>query len=129
MRRIKILVVTDDFEKWIEKFEASLKIDFSRGVSWIRKNEVMLGNELFQIQMKTHVSENCRGLDPNIIIVDKEIESRVEDEILKPLLGHSGSYIRGDNYEVIYSSEEEREFKELENEIVKSGLFEKSNKI
>lgn len=101
LRRVSILVFTKDFEKWIEKFDSVMKIDYTRGVSWIRKDEAMLRNELFQVQLKNRVSENCRGIAPSVIIVDMEIDYRIEGEILRPLFGHGGSYIRGENYQLI----------------------------
>lgn len=113
LRRVSILVFTKDFEKWIEKFDSVMKIDYTRGVSWIHRDEVMLRNELFQVQLKRRASENCRGIAPSVIIVDTEIDYKIETEILKPLFGHGGSYIRGENYKLI--NEPDWDFGELEN--------------
>lgn len=101
MRQVKILIFTDDFQKWIEKIDSMMKVDYTRGVSWIKKDEAMLRNEFFQVQLKKCISENCRGIAPGVIIVDKEIDYRIECEVIRPLFGHGGSYIKGENYKLL----------------------------
>lgn len=101
MKIVKVLIFTDQIEKWIEKLDKVLKINYTRGISWVRKDEAMLRNELFQIHLKRVINENCRGMDPSVIIVDKPIDYRIEWEVIKPLFGHGGSYIRGENYKLL----------------------------
>ncbi|MDO4966768.1 MAG: hypothetical protein Q4E51_08690 [Lachnospiraceae bacterium] len=101
MKIVRVLIFTDDINGWFDKIDKVLKIDYTRGVSWIRKDEAMLRNELFQVHLKRVINENCRGMAPSVIIVDKPIDYRIELEVIKPLFGHGGSYIRGENYELL----------------------------
>lgn len=90
---IKILVLTDDFEKWIEKFEENLKVNWNRGISYKRKYEMVLRNDLFSIEIRDRISENCRGKVIDVVILDKWIEAEKE-WILRSLMGHRNSVVK-----------------------------------
>lgn len=95
---IKILVLTDDFKKWIEKFENEIKINWNRGVSFIRRDEVILRSELFSIEIRSRISENCRGKVVDVIILDKWIDTEKEWLLRSSLMGHRNSIIRTNRY-------------------------------
>ena len=99
---IKIFIVTDEPEKWIEKFREVMVFDKRSKCS----NEYYLSNNMFYIKIKTSINDSCRGYDPGIIIVDKAITMEQEDYILRPLLGHGGSYKRTENYKLLKKEEE-----------------------
>ena len=98
---IKIFIVTDEPEKWIEKFREVMVFDRRSKCS----NEYYLSNNMFYIKIKTSINDSCRGYDPGIIIVDKPITIEQENCILKPLFGHGGSYKRTKNYSLIQDLE------------------------
>lgn len=96
---IKILVFTHDLQKWVEKFERLMNFDKISKQGGGR--DIVLRNELFFITIRKYINENCRGMAPGIIIVDREIDYELEWDVIKPLLRHGGSYIRTENYKQI----------------------------
>lgn len=94
---IKIFIVTDEPEKWIEKLRKVMVFDKRSKCG----NEYYLSNNMFYIKIKTSINDNCRGYDPGIIIVDKAITVEQENCILMPLFGHGGSYRRTENYKLL----------------------------
>lgn len=98
---IKIFIVTDEPEKWIEKFREVMVFERRSKCN----NEYCLSNNMFYINIKTSISDNCRGYDPGVIIVDKAITMEQENCILRSLFGHGGSYRRTENYKLLKEEE------------------------
>lgn len=108
---IKIWVFTDDFRKWIEKFEKSLKIDLRRGRSRIGRNEIFLTDEegFVEVKICRGYNENMRGSIGDVVILDKS--PGWDMNVMRySLMGHRGSIIRTENY----WEEEQRKY-EIEN--------------
>lgn len=93
---VNILVVSDNFEKWIEKFKNEMKIRFCK----INKNEVMLysDNSFFKIEIRKSLNENCRGKVVDVLILDKFISGDILRKSAYSMMGHRNSIIRTENF-------------------------------
>lgn len=93
---IKVYILSDDFEKWIEKIRKSVRI-----VGRYRnRNEAFLMDEenLISFEIHRNWSENERGKIADVVVLDKMIEEEKVWRMKASLLGHRGSVVRTEGY-------------------------------
>lgn len=79
---VKILVVTDELKKWSLKFHEEIKIN--KVIK--RRGELSLYSDTFVIDIIERVHISMRGRKYNYCILDKEIDSALEHNVVKPFV-------------------------------------------
>lgn len=75
---IKILIISDDIEKWLS---------FFRGYHVVtRKNNITIQDKWFYINLRSRIYESARGEKFDKIIVDKTIPDEVLYTIITPMV-------------------------------------------
>lgn len=78
MQLIKILIISDNIEKWLS---------FFRGYHVAKsKNNITIRGEWFYICLRSIIHENARGEKFDKIIVDKTIPDEVLHTIIAPMV-------------------------------------------
>ena len=77
MQLIKILIISDDIEKWLSFFRGCLVVK--------NKNNITIRGECFYINLRSRIHENVRGERFDKIIVDKIIPDEVLYTIIAPM--------------------------------------------
>ena len=78
MQLIKILIISDDIEKWLS---------FFRGYHVVtRKNNITIQDQWFYINLRSRINESARGEMFDKIIVDKTIPNEVLYTIIAPMV-------------------------------------------
>lgn len=79
---IKILIITDDFDKWSNYIKKQVNIDKeSRS-----RTEGSLINDLFYFSLRHNIRESDRGRAWAHVILDKEIDREIEWTVLRPTI-------------------------------------------
>lgn len=82
---IKILIITDDFDKWSNYIKKQVNIDKeSRS-----RTEGSLINDLFYFSLRYNIRESDRGRAWSHVILDKEVDYELERNILIPTIKHN----------------------------------------
>ena len=93
---IKILVLTEDFDAWLQKITSEL-----RGYS-IRENRALntykIQSDLFYFEIRSFYSANFRGENWSCAILDKYIPHELEVCVLRPCVKQA--VIRTKNYQI-----------------------------
>lgn len=94
---VKIYILSDDFEKWIEKIKESIRL--GNGCKMM-KHEVYLRDTQGFISVEIHRNwnENERGKIADVVVLDKMIEEKKIRLMKASLLGHRGSIVRTEEY-------------------------------
>ena len=79
---IHILIITDDFDKWSDYIKKQVNIDKEIR----RSTESSLINDLFYFSLRRNIRESERGPSWACVILDKEIDSEIERELLLPTI-------------------------------------------
>ena len=77
MQLIKILIISDDIEKWLSFFRGCLVVK--------NKNNITIQDKWFYIHLRSRIHENARGEKFDKIIVDKIIPDEVLYTIIAPM--------------------------------------------
>lgn len=86
---VKILIVTEEKEKWIEKVKANMVV----------KNVLLSGNinrfenEMFEVAI-SEGGEHLRGWKVNALILDIKVGTKIEQDLYLPMLCAAGRVIR-----------------------------------
>lgn len=75
---IKILIISDDIEKWLSFFRGCLVVK--------NKNNITIQDKWFYIHLRSRIHENARGERFDKIIVDKTIPDEVLYTIITPMV-------------------------------------------
>lgn len=75
---IKILIISDDIEKWLSFFRGCLVVK--------NKNNITIRGGWFYINLRSRIHENARGEKFDKIIVDKTIPDEVLYTIIEPMV-------------------------------------------
>ena len=78
MQLIKILIISDDVEKWLSFFKGYLVVK--------NKNNITIRGGWFYIHLRSIIHENARGEKFDKIIVDKTIPDEVLYTIIAPMI-------------------------------------------
>ena len=78
MQLIKILIISDDIEKWLSFFRGCLVVK--------NKNNITIRGGWFYIHLRSIIHENARGEKFDKIIVDKTIPDEVLYTIIAPMV-------------------------------------------
>ena len=78
MQLIKILIISDDIEKWLSFFRGCLVVK--------NKNNITIRGGWFYINLRSRIHENARGEKFDKIIVDKIIPDEVLYTIIAPMV-------------------------------------------
>lgn len=78
MQLIKILIISDDIEKWLSFFRGCLVVK--------NKNNITIRGGWFYINLRSRIHENARGEKFDKIIVDKTIPDEVLYTIIEPMV-------------------------------------------
>ena len=82
---IKILIITDDFDKWLNYIKRQVNIDKEkRSVT-----EGLLINNLFYFSLRHNISSSSRGEAWSHVILDKEVDYELERSVLIPAIKHN----------------------------------------
>jgi hypothetical protein len=81
---IKILIITDDFDKWSNYIKKQVNIDKERRSI----TESSLINDLFYFSLRHNICESYRGTAWSHVILDKEINYELERNVLIPTIKH-----------------------------------------
>ena len=81
---IKILIITDDFDKWSNYIRKQVNIDKERRSI----TESSLINNLFYFLLRHNIRESDRGAAWSHVILDKEIDYELERNVLIPTIKH-----------------------------------------
>ena len=82
---IKILIITDDFDKWSNYIKRQVNIDKEkRSVT-----EGLLINNLFYFSLRHNISSSSRGEAWSHVILDKEVDYELERSVLIPAIKHN----------------------------------------
>lgn len=74
---IKILIISDDIEKWVSLY---------KGYHVVKaKDDTTIQNEWSFIRFRSRISDNIRGEKYDKIIVDKVISDKILYEIVAPM--------------------------------------------
>ena len=77
MQLIKILIISDDIEKWLS---------FFRGYHIVTtKNDITIQGNWFYIRLRNKISDNIRGEKFDKIIVDKIIPDELLSTVVAPM--------------------------------------------
>lgn len=77
MQLIKILIISDDIEKWLS---------FFRGYHIITtKNDITIQDKWFYIRLRNKISDNIRGEKYDKIVVDKFISDELLYTVVAPM--------------------------------------------
>jgi hypothetical protein len=79
---IKILIITDDFDKWSNYIKKQVNINKERR----SRIESLLINDLFYFSLRHNIYESDRGHAWAHVILDKEIDKEIEWMILQPTI-------------------------------------------
>ena len=78
MQLIKILIISDDIEKWLS---------FFRGYHVVtNKNNITIQGKWFYIHLRSRIPENVRGEKFDKIIVDKIIPDEILYTVIAPMV-------------------------------------------
>ena len=78
MQLIKILIISDDIEKWLS---------FFRGYHVVtRKNNITIQDQWFYINLRSRINESARGEMFDKIIVDKFISDELLYTVVAPMI-------------------------------------------
>ena len=78
MQLIKILIISDDIEKWLS---------FFRGYHVVtNKNNITIQGKWYYIHLRNRISENVLGEKFDKIIVDKTISDEVLYTVIAPMV-------------------------------------------
>ena len=81
MQLIKILIISDDIEKWLS---------FFRGYHIVTtKNDITIQGNWFYIRLRNKISDNIRGEKYDNIIVDKFISDELLYTVVAPMISVS----------------------------------------
>lgn len=89
---IKILIITDNVEQWVQKLTGQLshyKCDKNR-------DSIMIRCDLFSFEVRKSFPMNMRGSCYSCAVLDKGIDPRIEYETLMPTV--KASIIKTRNY-------------------------------
>ena len=75
---VKILIISDDIEKWFSFFRGCLVVK--------NKNNITIRGGWFYINLRSRIHENARGEKFDKIIVDKTIPDEVLYTIIAPMV-------------------------------------------
>ena len=92
---IKILIISDDIEKWLSFFRGCLVVK--------NKNNITIRGGWFYINLRSRIHENARGEKFDKIIVDKIIPDEILSTVIAPMVNIS---------KITYTKEEYRFGKE-----------------
>ena len=82
---IKILIITDDFDKWSNYIKRQVNNDKEkRSVT-----EGLLINNLFYFSLRHNISSSSRGEAWSHVILDKEVDYELERSVLIPAIKHN----------------------------------------
>ena len=81
---IKILIITDDFDKWSNYIKKQVNIDKERRST----TEGFLTNNLFYFSLRHGIRESDRGAAWSHVILDKEIDYELVRYFLIPTIKH-----------------------------------------
>lgn len=78
MQLIKILIISDDIEKWLS---------FFRGYHIVTsKNDITIQGNWFYIRLRSKISDNIRGEKYDKIVVDKFISDKLLQIVIAPMV-------------------------------------------
>ena len=77
MQLIKILIISDDIEKWLSFFRDYHIVT--------RKNDITIQGDWFYIRLKNKISGNIRGEKYDKIVVDKFISDELLHIVVAPM--------------------------------------------
>ena len=80
MPKENILVVTDDFNYWIDYFEGIYNITYKE----TRNSEYILRNNNLRIIIKKSINPSARGYRWNKIFIDKIVDREILNTVIKP---------------------------------------------
>ena len=83
LRMIKILILTDERNKWIEFLYSIMKFDRTR---FDTPNIIALENKMFHIEIRSSFPESMRGAAFAHVIEDKHIDDEDFYRILLPTI-------------------------------------------
>ena len=75
-----ILVITDNFEYWIDYFNKIYKITKEVKIT----SEYILYNQNTRIILKNSINDSARGYRWNKVFIDKNIERELIETVIKP---------------------------------------------
>lgn len=78
MQLIKILIISDDIEKWLSFFRGCLVVK--------NKNNITIRGGWFYINLRSRIHENALGEKFDKIIVDKIIPDEVLYTVIAPMV-------------------------------------------
>lgn len=78
MQLIKILIISDDIEKWLSFFRGCLVVK--------NKNSITIRGGWFYINLRSRIHENALGEKFDKIIVDKTIPDEVLYTVIAPMV-------------------------------------------
>lgn len=81
MNLIKILIISDDIEKWASFFKGYHLVT--------TKDTITIQGKWFYIRLRSRISENVRGEKFDKIIVDKTIPDEVLYTVIAPMVNIS----------------------------------------
>ena len=79
---IKILIITDDFDKWSNYIKKQINIDKEKR----SRNESLLINNLFYFSLRHNIRESDRGTAWSHVILDKEVDYELVRDVLIPTI-------------------------------------------
>ena len=77
MQLIKILIISDDIEKWLSFFRGCLVVK--------NKNNITIRGGWFYINLRSRIHENARGEKFDKIVVDKFISDELLYTVVAPM--------------------------------------------
>ncbi len=97
---IKILILTEDRDTWVQKITSELHSCTCRKML----NTYQIQSGLFFFEIRSHYSENCRGQCWSCVILDQYIPHELEVCVLHPCV--KNSIIRTKNYQIGWEANE-----------------------
>ena len=91
---IKILILTEDRDTWVQKITSELRSYTCRQIQ----------SGLFFFEIRSHYSENCKGECWSCVILDQYIPHELEVCVLRPCV--KNSIIRTKNYQIGWEANE-----------------------
>ena len=97
---IKILILTEDRDTWVQKITSELRRCNCRKM--LKPYQIQSG--LFFFEIRSHYSENCKGECWSCVILDQYIPHELEVCVLRPCV--KNSIIRTKNYQIGWEANE-----------------------
>lgn len=97
---IKILILTEDRDTWVQKITSELRSCTCRKM----RNTYQIQSELFYFEIRSYYSKNSRGERWSCAILDKYIPHELEVCVLCPCV--KSSIIRTKNYQIGWEANE-----------------------